>query len=65
MWGGIDKHALVYGQAAIDAELERLRPLMEESGYLLHPDHSIPPDVSFANYQYFMERFDAVCHGCA
>ena len=44
------------GPAAIDAELDRVRPLVEDGGYVPGPDHSLPPDVSFANYVYYMEK---------
>jgi len=56
IWGGFDKRKLVAGPAAIDAELERLLPLMAEGGYIPHLDHSAPPDISFANFSYFMRR---------
>ncbi|HEY64370.1 MAG TPA: hypothetical protein G4O02_07330 [Caldilineae bacterium] len=61
MWGGVDKRALARGPEAIDAELARIRPLIEEGGYIPHPDHGIPPDVSFANYCYFMTRLRDLC----
>ncbi|HEY3415750.1 MAG TPA: uroporphyrinogen decarboxylase family protein [Armatimonadota bacterium] len=57
MWFGMNKRALVEGPAAIDAELRRIRPLIEEGGYVPGLDHSIPPDVPFAHYQYFMDAF--------
>ena len=60
MWGGINKRALATGPAAIDAELERVRPLVEEGGYIPGLDHSMPPDVSFANYQYYMEHLPSI-----
>jgi len=52
---GIDKRAIARGREAIDAELERVAPLVKDGGYIPGPDHSLPPDVSFANYCYFME----------
>lgn len=60
MYGGIDKRALARGREAIDAEIARVRPLLEEGGYVASPDHSLPPDVSFDNYRYFMERLGRV-----
>ena len=63
MWFGMDKRALARGPQAIDAEIRRVRPLIEEGGYIPGPDHSLPPDVSFANYCYFMERLREVCEG--
>ncbi len=56
LWGGYDKRALALGREAIDAELQRLRPLMLEGGFIAHTDHTCPPDISFENYCYFMER---------
>lgn len=63
IWGGINKRAVAEGPAAIDAELERVRPLIEEGGYLPHTDHSEPPDVSFVNHCYFMNKLKQVCAG--
>ena len=63
LWGGVDKRALAYGHAAIDAELERVRPLIEEGGYIPHTDHSIPPDVSYENFCYYTRRIGEVCAG--
>ncbi|MBT9145908.1 MAG: hypothetical protein DDT42_01785 [candidate division WS2 bacterium] len=53
IWYGIDKRALTIGPKAIDAELERVRPLIEEGGYIPGTDHSLPPDISFTNYCYY------------
>jgi hypothetical protein len=63
IWFGIDKRALAIGPAAIDAELARVRPLMEEGGYIPGLDHSMPPDVPFANYQYYMEALWKMVNG--
>lgn len=54
--GGIDKREVARGRAAIDAELERLRPVMAEGGFAPAIDHSISADISFADYCYFVER---------
>jgi len=56
MMGGIDKRAIAEGSDAIDTELKRVSPLVREGGYVPAPDHSLPPDVSFNNYCYYMER---------
>jgi hypothetical protein len=56
LWGGYDKRALAIGRDAINTELRRLRPLMLEGGFIPHTDHTCPPDISFENYCYFMER---------
>ncbi len=61
IWGGVNKRALAAGPGAIDAELERVQPLIRAGGYIPHTDHSCPPDISFQNYAYFMERLRQVC----
>jgi len=61
IWGGVDKRALAYGPAAIDAELHRVEDLIHEGGYLPHTDHSCPPDISFQNFCYYMEKLAEVC----
>jgi uroporphyrinogen decarboxylase len=56
MRGGVDKRALARDKAAIDAEIERIRPAYEMGRYIPCADHSVPPDVSFYNYQYYIEK---------
>ena len=63
IWGGVDKRALAYGHAAIDAELARVQPLIAEGGYIPHTDHSIPPDVTYENFCYYTRRLGEVCAG--
>ena len=63
IWGGVNKRALAEGPAAIDRELARVRPLMEEGGYVPHTDHSCPPDISYGNYCYYLERLAEACRG--
>ncbi len=45
---------------AVDAELERVRPLVAEGGYMAGLDHGVPPDISFANYCYYAERLRGI-----
>jgi len=61
IWGGVDKRAVARGPEAIEAELARVRPLIEEGGYIPMLDHSCPPDISWPNYRYYMRRLDEVC----
>jgi uroporphyrinogen decarboxylase len=61
IWGGVDKRALARGAAAVDAELARLKPLIDAGGYIPHTDHSCPPDISYANYCYYLKRLGEVC----
>ncbi len=56
LMGGVDKRALIVGGSAIDRELERLTPLLEEGGYIPTVDHRVPPDVSYQNYLHYMKK---------
>jgi uroporphyrinogen decarboxylase len=56
LWGGFDKMALLRGREAIDAELERLRPLVEQGGCIPTVDHRVQADVPYANYLYYLDR---------
>lgn len=55
MLGGVDKREIARGRGAIDAELARLAPLIEGGGYIPTIDHSIPPDVSYDDFRYYLE----------
>jgi uroporphyrinogen decarboxylase len=54
--GGIDKRAVAAGREAIDAEIDRNRPLIAEGGFLPAIDHSVSSDISFDDYRYFLDR---------
>lgn len=54
MMGGFDKRILADTPEAIDAEIARLAPLVEEGGYIPFCDHRVPPDVSLANYMHYL-----------
>jgi uroporphyrinogen decarboxylase len=55
MMGGFDKRILARSRDAIEAEVSRLAPLIEEGGYIGFCDHRVPPDVSLRNYLYYLE----------
>lgn len=54
--GGIDKRQLAADRAAIDREVERVRPAFEAGGYIPCADHSIPPDVPYENFLYYLDK---------
>ena len=54
--GGINKLALAEDRAAIDKELSKLPPLLEQGGYIPAIDHRCQPGVPMANYQYYIEQ---------
>ena len=56
MRGGIDKREIAKGRIEIDTELERIKPAYETGRYIPHIDHSVPPDVSFYNYLYYLDK---------
>jgi len=61
IWGGVDKRALAHGEKAIDEEINRIFPLMEEGGYIAHADHAVPPDVSLNNFLYYLQKISEAC----
>jgi uroporphyrinogen decarboxylase len=58
--GGMNKTVFAYDRAAIDAEVERLKPLVELGGYIPCPDHRIAPDAEWDNVRYYCDRMRAV-----
>ncbi|HEY3416491.1 MAG TPA: uroporphyrinogen decarboxylase family protein [Armatimonadota bacterium] len=54
--GGMNKVVYAYDKAAVDAEIERLKPLVDLGGFIPCPDHRIPPDAKFENVAYYCER---------
>ncbi len=56
LMGGIDKRALALGPAAIDAELERIRPALAAGCYIPDLDHHVPDDVSWPNFYHYASR---------
>ena len=59
MIGGIDKKCLLKGKQDIIAEIKRVMPVVESGGYIPGIDHSIPPDVSFENFNYYISELAA------
>jgi len=63
LMGGVDKHVIARGEAAIRTHLEPLRPLVAEGGFLPLPDHRIPPEVSLEQLGTYVRVFQEVFHG--
>jgi uroporphyrinogen decarboxylase len=52
--GGIDVRTLGSTKEAIKKEVtEKIEIAGQDGGYVIGPDHCIPPSVSYENYQYF------------
>jgi len=60
LFGGIDKRAIAAGPRAIDEELKKVPPLVAGGGYVPMVDHSCPPDISWPNFCYYMEKLREV-----
>lgn len=58
--GGMEKAVFSRDRPAVDAELERLRRLVDLGGFLPCPDHRIPPDAEWDLVRYYCDRFRAV-----
>jgi hypothetical protein len=55
LWGGIDKRVLSGTKKDIEKEIfSKVPALLEGGGYIPGIDHSVPPDVSFENYSFFV-----------
>jgi uroporphyrinogen decarboxylase len=58
-YGNIDVRTLISNdRAQIDAEMESKIPYLMKKGcgYILHSDHSEPPEVDYETIQYFLDR---------
>lgn len=54
MVGHFDKMTMPLGEAAMRNEFERLRPLMEQGGFIPSVDHQTPPGVSLDHYRTYV-----------
>ncbi len=54
--GGTDKRIFAKDRAAVDKEIERLKPLVELGGYIPCVDHRIPPTAEWDTVSYYCER---------
>ncbi len=54
--GGMNKNVFGRDRAAIDDEIERLRPQIELGGFIPCPDHRIAPDAKWDMVRYYCDR---------
>jgi uroporphyrinogen decarboxylase len=52
--GGVDKREMARGGRRIEAEIERLMPVIRDGGYVPGCDHAVPSDVSWPNYVHYV-----------
>ncbi|MBN1460203.1 MAG: hypothetical protein JXA57_11755, partial [Armatimonadetes bacterium] len=48
--GGIDKRAIAKGGRAIEHEIQRVAPIIQDGGYLPGCDHGVPSNVAWPDY---------------
>jgi len=53
--GGFDKMALLKGPKEIEKELLRLKPTVDEGGFIPHVDHRVQAGVPFENYKFYLK----------
>jgi len=53
--GGFDKMVLLRGPEQIERELLRLKPIVEQGGFIPHVDHRCPANVTLENYKTYMK----------
>ncbi len=53
--GGVDKMVLDKGPKVIEKELLRLKPVIEEGGFIPHIDHRVPANVSLDDYRTYLK----------
>ena len=55
LFGGVNKRRLAEGKEAMKQEIARVKPLVDEGGWIPHVDHRVPPDVTLENYRYYLK----------
>ena len=53
--GGVDKMQLIKGPKAIEAELLRLKPIVDDGAFIPHVDHRCPMNVTLDNYKFYLK----------
>ncbi len=59
----MNKNVFARDFEAVDAEIERLRLLVELGGYIPCPDHRIAPDAHWDMVRYYCDRMREVMNG--
>lgn len=58
--GGMDKTVLRKDRAAVDAEIERIKPLIALGGFVPCPDHRLMPGTKWELVQYYTDRIKSL-----
>lgn len=60
--GGVCKMKFLEGPQAIDDELMRLKPVVDEGGFIPGVDHRVQADAPLGNYLYYLKRKRELFH---
>jgi len=55
LYGNIDVKKMLGPRAQLEAEIRRKAPLARQGGFIMHSDHSVPPQVSLDRYRGMLE----------
>lgn len=58
--GGYNKLCIADGKDAIEAEFERILPVVRGGGYIVGADHQVAPSTALADYRYYIGRLKEV-----
>ena len=58
--GGMNKIALREDKAAVDKEIERMKRIASEGGFIPCPDHRLMPGTKFELVQYYTEQIKSI-----
>ena len=58
--GAYNKLKISEGKEAIDAEFERILPVIRQGGYIPGADHQIAPSTKLEDYKYYIKRLREV-----
>ena len=53
--GGVDKRSMAAGGIILEAEIARIKPVIQDGGFIPSCDHGIPSDVSWPNFLRYVE----------
>lgn len=54
--GGVDKRCMAKGGRIIEAELERIAPVVRDGGFIPGCDHGVPADVSWPDFIHYSRK---------
>jgi len=58
--GGMNKNVFATDRAGVDAEIDRLKQLVDLGGYIPCPDHRLPPGAEWDLVKYYCEKMREV-----